>query len=125
MAYTRLLFNSLKETTPYFIKTIPFNKTVKPVLGKKAPVGWKMCLDPKYKAFMKFIHRNIMCNSLNYQIFFFGVTYAITSIFFYPGLYIYQSNNAHRQLNVAIEKENEYKKKKQLEEEAEDEDEEE
>jgi len=123
MVYTRILFNNLKEYTPSFMKTISYNKTVKPILGRKKPVGWKVFQDPKYKSMMNFIHRNVMCNSLNYQIFFFVVTYSITSFFFYPSLWLYQSNNRHRQLDEAIKKENEYKRLKALEEEAEEDEE--
>lgn len=125
MVYTRLLFNCIKESTPSFIKTIPYNRTVKPKLGRGQRVGWKVTQTASYKRTMNWLHRNIMCNTLNYQIFFFFVTFSITGFFFYPGLYLYQLNNRHRQLDVAIEKEKEYQKKKKLEEEAEEDDEDE
>ncbi len=111
MVYTRILFNNIKESTPNFLKTIAYSQTVKPVIGRKAQIGWRMSKDRKYIMMMKWIHRNIMCSTLNYQIFFFATTFAITSVFFYPALWMYQSTNRHRQLDYAIAKENEYKKK--------------
>ena len=117
MVYCRILFNNIKESTPNFIKTIAYSQTVKPILGRKPQVAWKMTKDPKYINMMKWIHRNIMCKTVNYQIFFFAVTYGITAVFFYPALWMYQSNNRHRQLDYVLVKENEFKRLKALEEE--------
>ena len=122
MVYTRILFNNIKNSTPAFIKTIAYSATVKPVLGRKPQVAFKMTRDPKYIRMMKWIHRNIMMKTVNYQIFFFAVTYGITAVFFYPGLWIYQSNNRHRQLDFVLAKENEYKRLKAAEEEEDEED---
>ena len=53
-----------------------------------------------------------MENKANYQTFFFLIVFGLTSVFFYPALWIYQSNNRHRTLDAALAKENAYKKKK-------------
>ena len=124
MVYTRILFNNIKESTPNFFKTIPYSQTVKPVLGRKPQVGWKMIKDPLTIRAMLAFKRYVINNSVNYQIFLFFVTFSVTSAFFYPALWMYQSNNRHRQLDVAIAKEKEYQRKKALEEEEEGEEEE-
>lgn len=56
---------------------------------------------------------------LGFQVFIFGACFCMTFGYFYPMLWIYQSNNAHRSLDKAIEVEKAYKKKKAEEEEAE------
>ena len=124
MVYTRLLFNNIKEFTPNFFKTIPYSQTVKPVLGRKAQVAWKMTKDPKTIRATLFFKRYVINNSVNYQIFLFLLTFGITSVFFYPSLWAYQANNRHRQLDAAIAKEKAYQHKKALEDEEEGEDEE-
>ena len=123
MVYTRILFNNIKESTPNFFKTIPYNQTVKPVLGRQPQRGWKMMKDPKVIRGMLGIKRYIMGNTMNYHIFLFFLTYGVTTVFFAPALWAYRSTNAHRTLDVAIAKEKAYQARKAKEEEGDDDEE--
>ena len=119
MVYTRILFNNIKEYTPNFIRTVPYSACVKPALGYKPNRSYKMFRDPKVIRLYARIKKYIIDDGPNYQILFFMATFAVTAVFFYPMLYIYQSNNAHRQLDYVIALEKVYKDKKAAEEEAE------
>lgn len=119
MVYTRILFNNIKEFTPNFIKTVPYAQTAKPVLGRKPQVGWRAFKDPKTHKLMRLFKKYVLEDSAYYQLFFFFVVFGITSVFFYPSLWAYQSNNRHRTLDVAIAREKEYQKKKAEEDSAE------
>lgn len=119
------MFNNIKESTPNFMKTIAYSQTVKPVLGRRPQVSWRMTRDPSFIRMMRWIHRKVICNTLNYQLLFIGVAYAVFAGFFYPSLWAYQANNRHRQLDFALLKENEYKRQKELAEAADEEGEEE
>ncbi len=68
---------------------------------------------------MRLFKKYVLEDSAYYQLFFFFVVFGITSVFFYPSLWAYQSNNRHRTLDVAIAREKEYQKKKAEEEAAE------
>lgn len=46
-----------------------------------------------------------------YQFFVFGLTFGLWAAFYYPTLYVYQANNAHRGYAAAIAKEKAHKKK--------------
>jgi uncharacterized membrane protein len=46
-----------------------------------------------------------------YQLFIFGLTFGLWATFYFPTLYVYQANNAHRTFNAAITKERAHKKK--------------
>ena len=116
MVYTRLLFNNIKEFTPNFMKTVPYNKCVRPQLGRKPQVGWKAFKDPRTIRLMRIFKRYIIDDSAYYQLFFFGVVFTMTSVFFFPALWVYQSNNRHRQLSAAVQRERAYKKRKAEEE---------
>ena len=111
MTYTRILFNHIKEYTPNAIKTIPYAKSSKPVNGTKPQVGWKTFKDPQTIKVMRFFKRNVIDDTASYQVFFFLVIFGLTSIMFYPALWVYRTNNAHRNIDYAIKKEEEYKAK--------------
>ena len=126
MVYYRIIFNSVREYTPDFIKTVPYSQCVKPALGRKAPVVWKAFKDPQTIRMMRFFKRTVFENRVVYHIFFFFVVMAFTKLMWMPMLWIYQTNNRHRQLDVVLKKEAEYKARMEAEEEDdEDEDEEE
>jgi hypothetical protein len=125
MVYTRILFNNIKEYTPNFLRTVPYSACVKPTLGYKKDVTYKMFKDPATIRLYARIKKHILDDGPNYHIFFFMCTFLVTSAIFYPMLYIYQSTNAHRQLDYVLAKEKAYKAKKAAEEEAENAEEEE
>ncbi len=72
MVYGRLMFNNIKEYTPSFIKTIPYNQIAKPVFGKQKQVQSKLMADPKIKRLLKFIQKNVQKNPFTWQIFIFA-----------------------------------------------------
>ena len=120
MAYGRLLFNNIKEYTPHFIKTVPFARTVKPVLGRGQQVSYRLNRTRSVIGMYKTIDRVFMSTPAGWNLLIFLMTFGLSSLFFFPALSVYQSNNAHRQLSVALAKEKAYKK--MMEEEDDDED---
>ena len=124
MAYGKLLFNNFKEYNPHYMKTVPFARTVKPVLGRGKPVGYALTKTKSMMAIYRAIDKVFMSNPVGWNILLFGMAYGLTALFFRPIVGLYRHNNAHRTLDVAIAKERVHMAKKEQEE-AEDEDEDE
>lgn len=116
MVYTRVLFNNIKEYTPSFIKTVPYAQSAKKVLERKPLVAFAHAKKKANIKFYKFVFTYIMNCEVNYQIFLFGLTFVMSSVFFYPALFYYQHSNKHRQLDHALKIENDYKKSQEDEE---------
>ena len=124
MAYGKLLFNNFKTYTPTFMKTVPYSRTVKPVLGRGKHVAYALNKTKNMMMFYRAIDKVFMSTPAGWNILLFLMTYGLTALFFYPAIYLYKQNNAHRTLDVAIEKERVYKAKLAAEEEEEDDDDE-
>ena len=124
MAYGKLLFNNFKEYTPHYMKTVPFARTVKPVLGRGKPVGYALNKTKSMMAIYRAIDKVFMSTPAGWNILLFGLTYGLTALFFVPVVTLYRRNNAHRSLDRAIERERVYLAKKKAEEDEEDEDDE-
>lgn len=119
MVFTKLLFNNLKEYTPKFIKTIPYNKTVKPQFYKGLNPAFRFNQTRSVINIYKFINRFFYGSLAGQTLLMFIVSSGFTLIFWRPVLYVYQSTNSHRQLSVALKKEKEYIRQQELLEEAE------
>ena len=122
MAFGKLLFNNFKEYTPHYMKTVPFARTVKPVLGRGKPVGYALNKTKSMMAIYRGIDKVFMSTPAGWNILLFLMTYGLTALFFVPAVTLYRQNNAHRTLDVAIARERAYMAKKAAEEEDEDED---
>ncbi len=121
--YTRILFNNIREYTPKFMKTIPYSKTVPQHFVQKASRHWRFnqttSVVNNYKFVLKYLY-----GSLAGQVFlYWGAAYGLTQLIWQPVLFMYQSNNRHRQLDVAMKKEKEYQKRMEEEEDDDEDDE--
>ena len=122
MAYGKLLFNNFKEYTPHYMKTVPYARTVKPVLGRGRHVAYALNKTKSMMAFYRMIDKTFMSTPVGWNVLLFGMTYALTALFFYPTIAAYRMNNKHRGLDAAIERERVYMAKKALEEEEDEDD---
>ncbi len=124
MVYTKLLFNNIKEYTPKFMKTIPFNRTVKPQFYRGINPAFRFNQTPSVIRMYKLINRVFYSTLVGQVLLHFIVSSGIIMIFWQPVLSVYQSNNAHRQLDYALKKEKEYIRLKEEAEAADEEDDE-
>ena len=111
MTYTRILFNNIKEYTPLMINTVPYVKCSKPIIGRKPQVGWGTFKDPRTIRNFRRFKRFFLDDWAMYQLMFFFIVFSLTSIAYYPTLWVYQTNNQHRSMQAAILKEKAHKEK--------------
>ena len=120
MVFTKLLFNNIREYTPKFIKTIPFKQTVKQQFYRGVNPSFRLNQTRSIIGLYKFINRFFYRSLAGQTLLMFIVSYGMTLAFWHPVLFAYQSNNAHRQLEVALMKEREFIKKQEEEDEEDD-----
>ena len=120
-----MLFNNIKEYTPKIIKTIPFERTVPQHFARKANKTWAISQSRSTNFVCKLILKHLYGTVPGQVLLYGGTTYALTSLVWLPMKGMYQRNNRHRQLDVAIRKEKEYQAKLDEMEDEDDDDEEE
>merc|ERR1712150_101535 len=109
MGYGKILFNNIKEYTPTWFRTIPYARTTKPSLVRQPYRGSAWMNSPMYKANIRLWREWVQKNPTINSMFIFGVAFFVVHVYWASFLKIYQMNNAHRQLDVAIEREKAYK----------------
>lgn len=103
MTITKLLFNNIKQFTPKCFKTIPAKMTVQPYFDKGKNIAWKMNQSPFAQSLWRWFNRTFYFHMHMQFVLYFLAMYTITECVWQPWLRIYQANNKHRQLDVAIQ----------------------
>ncbi|CAK79841.1 unnamed protein product (macronuclear) [Paramecium tetraurelia] len=111
MVYGRLIYNNVKDYTPQWFKTIPYQQTVKPTFVRKPQVVSRLNSDPKVKALWRFLGRNVADNPWAWQVYIFANSFVIFGLCYYPWLWVYQFNNKKRTIDYALQQEKEWKAK--------------
>jgi hypothetical protein len=78
--------------------------------GRQAQVVSRWNAQPLVKRGWRLIGE-VFKYSWAYQLFIFGLTFGLWATFYFPTLYVYQANNAHRTFAAAIAKEKAHKRK--------------
>lgn len=119
MVFNRILYNTIKEYTPLWIKTVPTKNAWKANFNPAFHEARRQSYSKGTAAFLTFFRRYVAKIPAAYQTFLFAVTFGLTYCYFTPWLWIYQSNNKHRAAELVWTKVDAIKKKRKEQEDAE------
>ncbi|KAM3134203.1 hypothetical protein pb186bvf_013721 [Paramecium bursaria] len=117
MVYSRLIKNTVKEYTPTWFKTLPYQQSTKPTFQRSPQIVSNFNSKVSTKAFWRFVQRNIQAYPWVWQLLIFANGFIVFSLCYYPWVWAYQFNNKRRSLDYALEQEKQYKASKPQEEE--------